>query len=57
MITSSMYEQKALNLIEAGLTNHALVYAVLSLKKSIEESKENNEGSRWAMSYAQSSST
>lgn len=40
MNLSNLYEQKALNLLEAGMANSALVFAVLSLKHAVEKQEE-----------------
>lgn len=39
---SSDYEQKSLNLLEAGLVQHSQVFATLSLAAVIRESRRNN---------------
>jgi hypothetical protein len=39
---SSDYEQKSLNLLEAGLVQHSQVFATLSLAAAIRESRRNN---------------
>lgn len=36
MNLSNIYEQKALNLLEAGMATHSLVLAVLALKHAID---------------------
>lgn len=42
MNLSNIYEQKALNLLEAGMATHSLVLAVLALKHAV-ENKEHDE--------------